>query len=54
MYQKNVPKNFISQLKSMDATVSIVGNSYDESLKIAIDDSKKWMDFNFRFNLEEL
>ena len=38
---KNVPKNFISQLKSMDATVSIVGNSYDESLKIAIDDSKK-------------
>ena len=38
---KNVPTNFISQLKSMDATVSIVGNSYDESLKIAIEDSKK-------------
>ena len=38
---KNVPTNFISQLKSMDATVSIVGNSYYESLEKAIDDSKK-------------
>ena len=38
---KNVPTNFISQLKSMDASVSIVGNSYDESLRAAIDDSKK-------------
>ena len=33
---ENVPTNFISKLKSMDATVSIVGNSYDESLEIAM------------------
>ena len=38
---KNVPKNFISQLKSLGSTVSVVGDSYDESLKAAIDDSKR-------------
>lgn len=38
---KNVPTNFVMQLKSLGATVSIVGNSYDESLRVAIEDSKR-------------
>ena len=38
---KNVPNKFIAQLKSLGSKVSIVGNTYDESLKAAVDDSKK-------------
>ena len=38
---KNVPKKFIGQLEELGAKVLIIGNTYDESLQAAIDDSKK-------------
>ena len=38
---RNVPKKFISQLESKGAIVSVMGSTYDESLKAAIDDSIK-------------
>ncbi len=41
---RNVPNKFVLDLKSMGAIVSVVGNSYDESLEAAINDSiqKNW------------
>ena len=41
MFQKNVPRKFIGQLEALGAKVSIVGDTYDESLQAAIHDSKK-------------
>ena len=38
---KNVPRKFIGQLEALGAKVSIIGDTYDESLQAAIHDSKK-------------